>query len=78
VNWIPTILVIVGLLINFGMLIIAWQSIRGHQKVQAVKTQEIHVLVNSKLDAALARGIQLKDTLEVAGVEVPSVPEEAK
>lgn len=34
--------------------------------------QEIHVLVNSKLDAALARGLQLADELKAHDIEVPA------
>jgi len=36
--------------------------------------REIHVLVNSKLDAALARAVQLTDILSHEGVDIPEDP----
>jgi hypothetical protein len=62
-----TVLVIIGLVINFGMLVTGFIALRRKQN-------EIHVLVNSKLDAALARGVQLADTLKAEGIEVPPAP----
>jgi hypothetical protein len=38
------------------------------------KTQEIHVLVNSKLTAWIDRSGQLLDALNQAGIEVPKAP----
>jgi hypothetical protein len=58
------VIVIAGLAINFGGLVIAFLALRRKQN-------EIHVLVNSKLDAALARGVQLSDILKDQGMTVP-------
>ena len=66
-----TILVLVGLAINFGMLILGWLSLRGHQAELTRGQDEIHVMVNSNLSRALARGVQLTIELENAGIEVP-------
>ena len=69
-DWIQAI----GLAVNLAGILAGWLSLRGHQKKLASGQDEIHVMVNSKLDAALARGVQLADTLKNAGVDVPVVP----
>lgn len=56
-----------GIGLNFGALILGFLRLRSKQN-------EIHVLVNSKLDAALARGVQLDSALKDAGVDVPDPP----
>lgn len=66
-----TVLVLIGLAINLGGLAIGYFSLRGHQRDLASGQKEIHVMVNSNLSAALARGVQLADTLKDAGIEVP-------
>lgn len=60
----PQELVGAGLAVNFLGLVVAWLSLRRHQR-------EIHVLVNSKLDAALARGFQLEDAMKSEGLDPP-------
>lgn len=56
-----------GIGLNFGGLILGFLRLRSKQN-------EIHVLVNSKLDAALARCVQLDSALKDAGVDVPDPP----
>jgi hypothetical protein len=63
VNWAE----LAGIGLNFGALILGFLRLRSKQN-------EIHVLVNSKLDAALARGVQLDSALKDAGVDVPDPP----
>jgi hypothetical protein len=63
-----------GVALNLIGLLSGWLSLRSHQKQLATGQDEIHVMVNSKLDAALARGVQLTGTLKDAGVDVPKAP----
>jgi hypothetical protein len=65
---------VIGQVISLGGLLTAWRSLRGHQKKLASGQDEIHVMVNSNLKAALARGVQLADTMKDAGLEIPDVP----
>ena len=52
---------------TLGSLILGFLRLRKGQR-------EIHVLVNSKLDAALARAVQLTDTLSHEGIDIPTDP----
>jgi hypothetical protein len=68
---VATVIVLVALAVNFGGLVVGWLSLRQHQKDLAAGQKEIHVMVNSNLSKALARGVQLADTLKDAGIAVP-------
>jgi len=60
-------IVIAGLVINFGGLVLGFLKLRQKQ-------DEIRVHVDGRLDAALARGIQLTGALTAADVAVPPEP----
>jgi hypothetical protein len=69
-NWIQ----VIGQAITLLGLVTGWRSLRVHQRKLSSGQDEIHVMVNSKLDAALARGVQLSDTMKDAGLDVPAAP----
>jgi hypothetical protein len=64
-------LVLAGVLVTFLTAVLGFLATR--QKIGEVehKAEEIHVLVNSQLQAVVARVSQLIDALEHAGVAVP-------
>ena len=63
-NW----LISGGIVLTFATAVIGFVQTRR-------KLTEIHVLVNSQLQQVLTRVVQLTDTLEKAGVDVPDPPE---
>ncbi len=67
------VITLAGIIVTFLTAVLGLvASLRNHKKID-----EVHVLVNSQLQAVLTRVTQLTGALETAGVDVPPEPETA-
>jgi hypothetical protein len=59
-------------LLSFGAASFAWRKARGNSS----QIHEVHVLVNQRMTDVQERVIQLVETMNDAGVDIPADPKE--